>query len=141
MSNEKPVRITVGDVKEVTEATTIRADTHVSNVAQRAPATVDGSGNGMVMLAGLAGVVLFIIAGYFGIGNGASAAANNTPPASNMPAANNAPANAVNGPADKALTPDTKAAKNAPAASGNVPAANNAPAASNNAPAANNASK
>ena len=136
MSNEKPVRITVGDVKEVTEATTIQADTRVSSVAERAPATVDNGGNGMVMLAGLAGLVLLILAGYFGFGHGVT-------PAAVTPSSVNAPNSKVD---PKATTPSnvemsSAAANNLPPMANNAPAATNTPAA-NNAPAAsNNASK
>ena len=129
MSNEKPVRITVGDVKEVTEATTIQADTHVSNVSERAAATVDGTGNGMLMLAGLAGLVLLILAGYFGFGNGAT-------PAAVTPSSVNAPNSKVD---SKATTPSNIEMSSA-AANNLPPMSNNAPAAANT-PAANNASK
>jgi hypothetical protein len=74
MSNEKPVRITVGDVKEVTEATSIQteqfAGTSVPAVSSHASPTIDSSGNGMVMGAGLFGVILLILAGYYGLVHG-----------------------------------------------------------------------
>ena len=70
MSNEKPVRITVGDVKEVTEATAIQANTQAPrsvSVASYTPSKPEESGNGMVVGAGLLGLILVIIAGYFGL--------------------------------------------------------------------------
>ena len=71
MSNEKPVRITVGDVKEVVEATTINAETWVPNkpvaVATHVASAPDSSGMGMVYGAGLIGLVLFFLASYFGL--------------------------------------------------------------------------
>jgi hypothetical protein len=120
MSNEKPVRITVGDVKEVAEATAIQEEAvstrSVSAVNYKA-SVPDTSGNGMI---------------YIGV-------LKNEPKTS--PAAANAPA-------ISAPTSNTEAPTSMPGApNANASTDANAPAASNNAPApasapeANNVSK
>ena len=67
MSNEKPVRITVGDVKEVIEATAIQVDSpiasSVSGDSHYQP-TQDTTGNGWIYLGGLICFLLFVLAGY-----------------------------------------------------------------------------
>lgn len=152
MSNEKPVRITVGDVKEVTEATTIQSDApasrSVSSVSYSA-SVPNNSGNGMVIAGGLVGFVLFVLAGYFGLVHGVTAETPTTSaaksssattkpvatPESTPPAAN---APAPSGMATNAPAPEKAAANNAPTSAANAPAPNgmaaNAPALANNAP-------
>lgn len=150
MSNEKPVRITVGDVKEVTEATTIKADTvqpvSTPSVSSMPRATVDNSGNGLVVIGGVVGLLLIIIAGYLGLGSSPEPAAGagiNAPISRNAPADTNTTAanSATDTPTSTAPEGNASAANNAPAAN-NTPAATNEPAA-NNTPAtdANNAPK
>ena len=152
MSNEKPVRITVGDVKEVTEATTIQGDApasrSVSSVSYSA-SVPNNSGNGMVIAGGLVGFVLFVLAGYFGLGQGVTAEMPKTQAAKSSSATTkpvvapdasapvaNAPAAA--GTATNAPAPEKTAANNAPTSAANAPAPNgmaaNAPALANNAP-------
>lgn len=136
MSNEKPVRITVGDVKEVAEATAIQEEAvsarSVSAVNYKA-SVPDTSGNGMIYIGGLIGLILVILAGYFGV-------LKNDPKTS--PAAAPAAA-AISAPSSSSETPTSMPG----APNANAPTDANAPAASNNAPAtasapeANNASK
>ena len=148
MSNEKPVRITVGDVKEVTEATTIQAETSaprsVSSVSYTA-SVPDTSGNAIVYGAGFIGFLLLVGAGYFGLGqspsdnSGVLVALPKPPgllgrrpmggPGANA-AGNNAPT-ATNAPAKSEGTP-------APADASNMATSNNAPETSNNSPASTN---
>ena len=100
MSNEKPVRITVGDVKEVVEATTIQADTVIAKPASSVSYTAsvpDRSGYSLVYLAGIVGFILLMIAGFFGVMNSPAPVAavpiTNTPAVSTPtpPDSNNAP--------------------------------------------------
>ena len=67
MSNEKPVRITVGDVKEVIEATAIQVDSPIANSVSgdsHYQTTQDTTGNGWIYLGGLVCFLLFVLAGY-----------------------------------------------------------------------------
>jgi hypothetical protein len=141
MSNEKPVRITVGDVKEVVEATTIQSDTVVSKPVSSVSYTAsvsDTSGKGMMYFAGLIGLILVVIAGYFGVINGIvkpDQRADSTTTTISAPGtvpATTGSSTATNTPpvtAPTATTDSNTASSNAPAASNNAPlAANNAPA-------------
>lgn len=123
MSNEKPVRITVGDVKEVAEATAIQEDAvstrSVSAVNYKA-SVPDTSGNGMIYIGGLIGLILVILAGYFGV-------LKNEP--KTVPAATNAAA--ISAPSSSSETPTSMPG----APNANAPSDANTPAASNNAPA------
>ncbi len=129
MSNEKPVRITVGDVKEVVEATTIQADTVISKPVSSISYTAsvpDTSGFGMVYLGGIVGFVLLLVAGYFGVMKApAASSALNVPAVSvpSTPSSNIAPVSSTN----------TEAPVNAGDSTKNAPADTNM--ASNNAPA------
>ena len=161
MSNEKPVRITVGDVKEVTEATTIQGDALVSRSSSASSYPASSGGNlmsGTVLGSGLIGLALFVVAGYFGLVHGVTSdkaaaptkssvaapdaktttgndASNST--SANAPATTTSPdaANTVTGPADKAVTQPPSDLKsftgNSAIAANNAPAANNGPAANN----------
>ena len=137
MSNEKPVRITVGDVKEVTEATAVQSESAKETFAaasqtsiSNSTPTVDTTSNGLVFIGGIIGLILIILAGYLALGKSgvaaaASNAANNTPviaaPPSNTvstnPAGTNTPAPAAN---------NSPADSNTPA-DANTPAGNNTP--------------
>ena len=67
MSNEKPVRITVGDVKEVIEATAIQVDSPIASSVSgdsHYQTTQDTTGNGWIYLGGLVCFLLFVLAGY-----------------------------------------------------------------------------
>ena len=141
MSNEKPVRITVGDVREVTEATTIQSESPVSRPASSVSykaSVPDNSGNGMVMAGGLVGFILFVLAGYFGLVHGVTPDAASTSNAKSSSATTKA----------VAATDQKAPATNAPAPSGtatNSPApdkamANNAPPTATNAPATKDSS-
>jgi hypothetical protein len=132
MSNEKPVRITVGEVKEVAEATTIQAENQVSNsvsAVSYVASVPDSSGNSMVIGAGLVAFVLLVVAGYFGLTQSISP---NTTPTTKVPVTITGTEN----PGDPgttlpgAATPsvDSSASTNAPVSSGS----NNAPVAGNN---------
>lgn len=138
MSNEKPVRITVGDVKEVTEATTTQVEEARPSVTSPVTSSVAAAQGGSLLggnaiLGLLLGILLFIAAGYFAMTSkppvdtrhepAAITTSNNAPEASNAPAASNSEA-------------ASSSAANAPAATS--PAEGNAPA--TNAPEANNAS-
>ncbi len=134
MSNEKPVRITVGDVNEVAEATTVQKVTPISSVAPRSTPTTDKSGNGLVYLGGLAGCVFFLAAGYLGLVHGVKPVdvpeSAITKTKSTKPATT--PADGANKPAVDSATANNAATPSAPATS-----SNNAPAATNNAPETN----
>ncbi len=160
MSNEKPVRITVGDVKEVTEATTTQVEearpaVSAASSSPVATSQTDSLLSGNAILGLLVGILLFIAAGYFALTSKppvdtrhepvAASASKNEPAANNAPTANNVPAasntEAVsNTPAANTSADNNAPAQNAPVAtnseSANAPAANNAPA-DNNAAAAN----
>ena len=143
MSNEKPVRITVGDVKEVTEATAIQTESvsakPVSSVNYTASAP-DTSGNGMVFGAGIIGFALLVWAGYIGLVHGVTGTTLPTPPTKTesgiaKPKANTEPdsANTAESQNVKSGASNDSPATNTPAASNNAPAST-APAAGNNAP-------
>lgn len=121
MSNEKPVRITVGDVKEVVEATTIQADTVISKPVSSVAFTAsvpDTSGLGMVYFSGIIGFILLVVAGYFGV--------------MKAPAPSAAPSS-VNVPAVSA--PSTASSNNAPVSSTNMESTVSVGDSSKNAPA------
>ena len=163
MSNEKPVRITVGDVTEVAEATAVQKESPISSVAARSAPTVDKSGNGLVYIGGLVGCLFFLGAGYMGLVHGVKpvdvpeSAITKTkkqamPPAdgANKPAADSSTANnaatSTNSPSSATNDERRAATTNAPSlkdASNNAPAtivkgpadkAVSPPPASNNAP-------
>lgn len=129
MSNEKPVRITVGDVKEVAEATAIQSEEAQPVRTSSAPVTSassQGSGNNaIVILAIVISLVLIIIAGTFAMGSKpepgkpAAGVATNQPADANVssstatnvpPAATNTPPAATNEQAEQIAAAE-KAAK------------------------------
>jgi hypothetical protein len=162
MSNEKPVRITVGDVKEVSEATAIQTENPVVrplSAVSYAASVPDSSGNVMVFGAGLIGFAMLFFAGYMGLSHGIVPETLPRPPGLLKPRAmsDNSNANLISGannaPAGSNATPDANnapAANNSPVAANNAPVADNAPASNasaadnspaTNAPAANNTPK
>ena len=129
MSNEKPVRITVGDVNEVAEATAVQKESPISNVAARSAPTDDKSGNGLVYLGGLIGVVFFLGAGYMGLVHGVRPVDVPESAITKTKKSATTPADGVNKPAADTSTSNNAAGSNAPATT-----SNNAPAAATNAP-------
>lgn len=156
MSNEKPVRITVGDVKEVTEATTIQPESSKEVFAQAAqtpvmtsPVARTAPNMGIILIGLVVGVLLLLFAAKVAfspdyakseplknapVSNSASSTpsgANSTPTA-----ANNAPAEAANGTTanNNAPADANNASTSASTPAGDANAAANAPVAANNAP-------
>ncbi len=139
MSNEKPVRITVGDVKEVAEATAVQepvkaTTSPVSTTSRPVITAEEGGGKGLLMLAVIAAVAMLIFAGYYAMTHSAVAPnASNSGPNLSAPTAQPTPA--TNAPASGTASSNNAPANTAAAASNNAPAeaSNYAPAAANNA--------